>query len=183
MKPTGNRSVATWLWRPACCLLQCCIRESKRDFSELLAPASVCRVTECATQACRNIKPYGKRGDFFLLYICFNTICLSSSPVFSLASISSQSTPTQWQNQYFQKTDASRGFSSSARKTLRASTLTQEKTHTHMVSDTLFFIFATTNKTHTHDSLDKHTSFTILSVCEREAGGSWRARLQRAQYS
>lgn len=30
MKPTGNRTSATWLWLCACCLLHCCIWNSNR---------------------------------------------------------------------------------------------------------------------------------------------------------
>lgn len=50
---------------------------------------------------------------------------------------------------------------------------TQTNTHPHIIRHTIFHI----------RTVQTHISSGVLSLCEAEAGGSWRARLQRAQYS
>lgn len=186
MKPTGNQSVATWLWRPACCLLQCCIRESKKDFSELLAPASVCRVTECATQPCRNIKPYGKRGDIFFYYYISASTLSACPPRLSSPWLLSLHSPHQHNGRIsiFRKQTPLEDFHQTLARRYEHPR-SHKKKHTPTWYQTHYFSYSQPQTKHTRTQFPRqtHTSFTVLSLCEGEAGGSWRARLQHVQYS
>lgn len=171
MKPTGNRSVATWLWRPACCLLQCCIRESKRDFSELLAPASVCRVTECATQARRNIKPYGKRGDFFLIiyllqhYLFVILACLL--PGFYLFTVH---TNTMVELVFLENRRLQRILIKRSQDATSIHAHTRKNTHPHGIRHTIFHIRNHKQDAHTRFPRQTHQLYYIVSVRARGRG-------------
>lgn len=179
MKPTGNQNISTWLWGSASCPLQCCIGNQQIK-TEPLVPTSASRLIECRPQACRNIKPEEKRWFFFYIYICFNTLCLLFSLVLSFSSSSSVHTNTI-ADLVFLKSFASRGSSSNVLKMLLVGTHTENKP-TFTRYQTIFHIHNRIHKT-TQFPWQHANSFSILSLCEGAAGESWRARLQRAQYS
>lgn len=175
MKPTGNQSVATWLWRPACCLLQCCIRESKKDFSELLAPASVCRVTECATQPCRNIKPYGKRGDIFFYYYISASTLSACPPRLSSPWLLSLHSPHQHNGRIsiFRKQTPLEDFHQTLARRYEHPR-SHKKKHTPTWYQTHYFSYSQpqTKHTHTHTipKTNTHQLYCIVTVRGRGRG-------------
>lgn len=177
MKPTGKQTIATWLWRCACCLLQCCIGNSSK------------KGLQWATCTCFSLSGDGgeqrrlvetlshkeKRMWFFIsaLTLSVSPPCLSSPSLHpSLLSLHSPHQHNGRISIFRNQTPLEDSHQTFSRRCEHAHTHTQTHSHPHVIRHTIFHIQKPIHtKTHTPKTTCKHTPASVYCHSARERQG------------